>query len=540
MKAVPNGFQRTILYILIASSVPAATLQGDPSNLQSLLPTLKPGDTLILAPGRYPPLNLSNLRGTAEDWISIQGSSTDPATVIQGVPGHNTIEIINCSYLAIENLVIDSRGIPGTFGISARGREFNQTHHIRIEGNTLIGQNGGQQTDGISTKTPTWGWVIRYNKIIGAGTGLYLGDSDSTQPFVAGIIENNFVTDTIGYSMEIKDQKSIPALPGMPLGPTSTIIRNNVFIKNDQPSPDGDRPNLIVGSFPGAGPGFDNIYEIYGNLFVHNHREALFQGSGRLSLHDNIFLDGPLTYPAVVLRKQNGLPLKVAMVYNNTIYTSGDGLEIASPALSGAMVAGNLIFAGIAAKGITAGDSIVSDNLIASLENAPAYVRAPSFDPTLADFYPIPGKCGGAPIDLSYFQSDNDYTIDFNGMPKTQSQGGVVFRGAYAGDGQNPGWKLGAALKAPAPPLPRKPRLVWAAATRAGAATTLTLTGANFAEGAEVHIAGTGIEVAAAELRSPTEIVATLKIARGIVAGTREVQIHTAAGDSNSFKVRFR
>ena len=79
----------------------------------------------------------------------------------------------------------------------------------------------------------------------------------------------------------------------MPTEPTSTIIRNNVFIKNDWRSPDGDRPNLLVGGFPRSGTGSQNRYEIYGNFFLHNHREALFQGSGRISLHDNIFVDGP-------------------------------------------------------------------------------------------------------------------------------------------------------------------------------------------------------------------------------------------------------
>ena len=93
--------------------------------------------------------------------------------------------------------------------------------------------------------------------------------------------------------MEIKDQNSFPDIPGMPGGPTSTIIRNNVFIKNDQPSPDGDRPNVLVSGFPATGAGSLNIYEIYGNYFLHNRREALFQGSGRISLHDNIFIDGP-------------------------------------------------------------------------------------------------------------------------------------------------------------------------------------------------------------------------------------------------------
>jgi len=327
---------------------------------------------------------------------------------------------------------------------------------------------------------------------------------------------------------------SLPAVPGMPLGPTSTIIRNNVFIKNDQASEDGDRPNVLVGEFPDAGGGSDNLYEIYGNYFVHNHREALFQGSGRLSLHDNIFVDGPYAYPAIVLRKQNG-PLKIAMVYNNTIYTHGEGIHFGSPAIEGGVVAANLIFA---AKGLSAADSLTSDNLTASVEDAPAYVRAPSFDPSAADFYPLRGKCRGAPMDLSIFQSDADYTLDFNGMPKTQAMGAVVFRGAYAGEDGNPGWKLDAALKAPAPPLPERPRVVWIVARWAGGYAKLTVTGANFAQGAAVHVAGNGIEVSDTVVDSPTQMEATLKVAPGTTLKTGEITVTTSAGASNAFQFR--
>jgi hypothetical protein len=268
----------------VAHPAVAAVVSANPSNYHALLTTLKPGDTLNLAPGTYPRLDIRGLNGLPDAWITITGPPSDPPAIIVGESEYNTVEILNSSYLAIENLRIDSRGIPGAFGISARYHEENLTHDIRIEGNTLVGQNGGQQTDAISTKTPTWGWIIRYNRILRAGTGLYLGDSDGTQPFVAGVIENNLIQDTIGYNMEIKDQITIPAIPGMPMAPTTTIIRNNVFIKNDQPSPDGDRPNLLVGAFPATGAGSLNMYEIYGNYFAHNHHEALFQGSGRLTL----------------------------------------------------------------------------------------------------------------------------------------------------------------------------------------------------------------------------------------------------------------
>jgi len=420
----------------------AADLKADPSSYRSLLHQLKPGDTLSFAPGRYRPLYLANLNGTPEAWITIRGPESGAPAVIVGAPDSNTVEIVNSSYLAIENLRIDSRGISGAFGISAKGKQ-NRTHDIRIEGNTLVGQNGDQQTDGISTKSPTWGWIIRNNRIVGAGTGIYLGDSDGSAPFVHGLIENNLIRDTIGYSMEIKDQISIPAIAGMPLEPTSTIIRNNVFIKDDQPSPDGNRPNVLVGAFPASGPGAQNLYEIYGNLFLHNGNEALFQGSGRLSLHDNIFVDAPADYAAVVLRRQN-FPLRLAHVYNNTIYTTGQGILFGTGALESDAVIGNLIFAMTPITGPLAHSS---GNLEVSFAKAGEYVNSPSLVLESMDFYPKPGKCRGKPVSLTSFQREADYGVDFNGTPKSQSAGATAFRGAYAGEGVNPGWTLQAGIK---------------------------------------------------------------------------------------------
>ena len=42
----------------------------------------------------------------------------------------------------------------------------------------------------------------------------------------------------------------------MPAGPITTIMRDNLSINNDQPSPDGDRPNLRVDRGPAAGRRF--------------------------------------------------------------------------------------------------------------------------------------------------------------------------------------------------------------------------------------------------------------------------------------------
>ena len=520
--------------LLTAQRAPT-TIAANPSNYRALLRTLKPGDTLMLEAGSYPRLQIPGLDGTPEAWITISGPPFGAPAVITGEPDHDTVEIENSSYISIENMRIDSRGIPGAFGISTKGHENNVTHHIRVENNTLVGQNSNQQTDGISTKSPTWGWIIRYNRILGAGTGIYLGDSDGTQPFVAGVIENNLIQNTIGYDMEIKDQKSLPPVSGLPLGPTSTIIRNNVFIKDDQPSPDGDRPNLILGAFPPAGPGSLNLYEVYGNYFLHNHREALFQGSGSISLHDNIFVDGPYDYAAIVLRNQN-FPLKIAHLYNNTIYSSGRGIYFGSRAQIEDAVVGNLVFAQTPISGQIL---FKSDNLVDSLDNASKFVASPSFDPMSMDFYPLPGRCQGDPIDLSTFHTEADYTLDFNSAQKTASKGSVRFRGAYAGEGANAGWRPQIGVKPPAPPLAPSLRsiapLVWLepSAASAGSTVVLRLFGANFSKDASVNVSGTGVTVTDVVIDSATQINAKLRSA-ATAGGKRDITVSNSEKRSNA------
>jgi hypothetical protein len=203
---------------LVSSALFATTYNGNPSNYRSLLTQLRPGDTLVLASGNYSLLPITGLQGTTAAWITITGPASGPPAVILGNACCNAVQILNSSYLAIKNLTVDSMGLDSD-GINAHSGLANLTHDILIEGNTLINQGATQQIVGINTKTPTWGWIIRRNTIIGAGTGIYLGNSDGTMPFIGGLIENNVVKGSSGYDLQIKFQLPRPTtIAGMPAG----------------------------------------------------------------------------------------------------------------------------------------------------------------------------------------------------------------------------------------------------------------------------------------------------------------------------------
>jgi hypothetical protein len=231
-------------------------------------------------------------------------------------------------------------------------------------------------------------------------------------------------------------------------------------------------------------------------------------------------------------------PLRSASLYNNTVYTSGKGIYFGTRATIEDAVVGNLVFALTPISGQVTHQS---DNIVGPLEKASLYVRAPSFDPGSMDFYPLPGKCQGPAIDLSLFQADVDYIRDFNGILKTQAKNAAVFRGAYAGDGDNPGWHPQASIKAlNASSASSAPVLVWINPTsgQAGTVKEVILTGANFSAETAVSINGAGITVKNVKVSTATQATATLSIAASAAPGLHEISVSTSAGISSAMKFR--
>jgi len=314
----------SLVAIMLVFGLPtcAAVKEAGPEGYRQALRTLQPGDTLRLQAGVYREgLPLHRLSGTADAPIVIEGPADGPAAVFLARAGHNTVSIVDARHVTVRNLELDGANLP-VDGVKCEGHAA-WAHHITLENLTIHGHGNNQQTVGISTKCPAWNWVIRDSRIVGAGTGIYLGNSDGSAPFVAGLIEHNLIVDTQGYNLQIKHQKPRPELPGMPDEPGTTIIRHNVFSKeHGEPGGPMARPNVLLGHWPLAGPGRDDYYQVYGNFFYDNPTEALFQGEGNIALHHNVFWNPH--GDAVRIQPHNDVPKEIVAAYN-TVLAKGAG-----------------------------------------------------------------------------------------------------------------------------------------------------------------------------------------------------------------------
>ncbi|MEM7353264.1 MAG: hypothetical protein AAF657_20885 [Acidobacteriota bacterium] len=416
-----------------AGTVPERILDADPASYRALLDTLVPGDLLRLGPGTYADgLPINGLHGEPDRCIVIEGPASGAPAIFTGRDCCNTVSLSNASYLVIRQLELDGDGRLGD-GVKAESTS-DQVHHLTLEDLLIRGHGANQQIVGVNTKCPVWNWVIRRNVIEGAGTGIYLGNSDGEDSFVAGLIEHNLIVDTVGYNLQIKHQNQRETTLGQPASGT-TIIRHNVFSKANGGAVGGNaRPNLLVGHWPLSNPGTDDDYLIYGNVFYQNPTEALFQGEGNVIFYGNLLLND--FGPALHIQPHNDDPRRIRL-FQNTVVASTTGLQVVGGLASFTQeVTGNAVFA---AMPLTGGEQ--TDNVADSYGAAASYLVNPGGQLTgptdRLDLFPLPGTLGGTPIDLSGLSIYEDWNRDFNSVSRPGT-----FRGAYAGEGANPGWTL--------------------------------------------------------------------------------------------------
>jgi hypothetical protein len=429
------GFVFMIFTALILISMPsaAATYQATPSTYASLIPTLQPGDTLILAAGSYSGMSIYNVNGTAASPITITGPCTGSPAVIIGSAGANTVRLQNASHVILRCVEINPRNLGGD-GINGQ----TTTHHITIEQVLIYGCSDDQGTVGISTNSAlTWNWIIRRVTITDCGTGMYLGYA--TAPFLQGLLEYNLVYDTVGYNVQIKEMNPLPSPgpAGMPTVTTTTIVRYNTFSKANNAASGGNaRPNLVVGHAPLSGPAApqENGYEIYGNFFYQNLDEALFQGAGNVALYDNLFVNHLAAgTSAVAFMFHNGGAPRIVRVFQNTVVARDGGISFSGSDTRFVQSAiGNAIFSGWSPL---SGGTQVS-NITGSYASAGTALNAPFAPPGSLDLFPQAGQLSGAMIDSSTYNTHTAFDKDFNGIVRPTA----TIRGAYGAQGTNPWW----------------------------------------------------------------------------------------------------
>lgn len=416
----------TMLVLTHPLSAAAARIDAGPDDYRDKLAALKPGDTLQLAPGEYRlGLTLHDMAGTPAAPLVIRGPAQGEPAILVARPGANTISIKDAAYLHVRDLKLDGRGIP-VDAVKLEGTaRFG--HHITLENLHIIGHGANQQNVGISTKAPAWGWVIRGNRIHGAGTGMYLGNSDGSAPFFDGVIEHNLVTAPLGYAIQIKHQMPRPPLGDAPPGPHVTIIRHNVLSKAEGGSSGrAARPNLLLGHWPRSGPGMNDDYQVYGNFLDENPHEALFQAEGNVAFYSNVLRNRH--GPGIAIQPHNDVPREIR-IFHNTVITSGEPIvvrvnERTPPDRQ--FVRANAVFSPHPIRG-----GVQADNAVFALEEAGALlVAGESFDP-----FPATGDLRCPAPDAAWIKGLADARCDFNGRARREG-----YCGAYAGQGRNPGW----------------------------------------------------------------------------------------------------
>lgn len=395
------------------------TLEAGPDDYRDVLDTLMAGDVLRLRPGDY--TRGLPIRRSGEEGRCIVIEALDPASRprFEGSDAFNIIAIHGASWVKVRHLDVDGLGRAG-FGVASQGGEAAPTHHVVIEDLDMVGLGGDQQIVGVSTKSPAWDWVIRGNRIVGAGTGMYLGNSDGNHPFVRGVIEYNTVLDTIGYNAQIKHQNPRPELPGMPADGAVTILRYNVFAKTSGASTGGlARPNLLIGHLPTSGAGATDRYLVYGNFFYDNATENLLQAEGNLAIWANVFVNP--SGGAINIQPHNDVP-RLVDVFFNTVVADGRGLSVTGGDASFAQrVRYNAIFGPMPLRADDEAGNVTGADAAAALASP---TGAPGGG---LDLHPT-GAALEATIDPSELPDVPDRMIDFDGRMRSGTH-----VGAYAG-----------------------------------------------------------------------------------------------------------
>ncbi|HYE05775.1 MAG TPA: FecR domain-containing protein [Planctomycetota bacterium] len=398
-------------------------LDADPTTLRERLAGLRAGDTLTLAPGTYPSIQLSGLHGRDDAWITIAGPASGEPAILAASAHDNTIQIGDAHHVVIRDLRLDGGRIPGPFAISTNSSLPGPVHDIRIERCDVRDYGGWPDAAAISTKRATWNWAITDCRFTGCGTAMAMGSTAGDAPFTNGTIARNLmVVERVGIFLPGHDARTADA-------PSASITRihDNVIVR--APGTTAELPLAAI-------DGCDERVDVARNLF-HGNRggDSLMQASGDIDIHDNIFADGD----GLALRiASQARPLRRARIWRNTIVATAGGIRFGDQAAEDDLVCANLIMVDQPLSGPVRN---AGANLIIAPHDAAQVVVDPTPRLGALDLHPRPGMCRGESWPVERV-ADAD-GADFDGRARPDP---LIF-GAYGGPARPSDWTLAAERK---------------------------------------------------------------------------------------------
>ncbi|MBN2270914.1 MAG: right-handed parallel beta-helix repeat-containing protein, partial [Sedimentisphaerales bacterium] len=134
--------KRTLYFIFTTVLTACALLEADDISIDNsaqfrpAITKLKPGDTLLIAPGDYAGgIYLANTSGTKDAPITIRGADPDNPPLFAG--GGQAFHLADCSYITLANL--KAKGFPSNgINIDDGGSFDTPAHHITLENITIL------------------------------------------------------------------------------------------------------------------------------------------------------------------------------------------------------------------------------------------------------------------------------------------------------------------------------------------------------------------------------------------------------------------
>jgi MYXO-CTERM domain-containing protein len=398
-------------------------------DLPAAIAALQPGDELVLGGGTYSIAQLFEIgvSGTADQPIVIRAADGETPIITRPDANQNVVNVVG-SYVVLRGLEITggSRGVRLQTGASFVTIEDCRIHDTAA--NAIAANDTGSSYAGI---------VIRHNEIShtgGNGEGMYLGCNDDGCQFHEGLIEQNWVHDTNGPTVDQGDGIEIKE------GSWGNVVRDNVIH-------DTGYPCIITYSTVGNGPA--NVIE---RNFMYACGDHGIQSAADAIIRNNIILgaasDGIRNQP-----HQAGSPANLMILHNTILKPAGDAIR-SDGIVGSVLIANNAVYAQSGAAIRVAGD-LTAVNVAGNVGQGSVIGVSTGWSATgtLGEDFVAAMYSGAPPNDVfpktgSHLvgTADNAFLAmdDFNGT----SRDGALDAGAYKYDAAgNPGWVLASGFK---------------------------------------------------------------------------------------------